>query len=211
MRPSWIEIDLDAIEANVRSLRAAVAPAALCAVVKADGYGHGDVPVAEAARAGGADWLAVALVEEGVRLREAGVRGPILLLSEPADGDAASIVRWDLHPTVYTPEFADAISAAVGSKGPFPIHLKLNTGMHRVGVDAVNAFALARKVAADPRLALEGLWTPVGRPCRCCGFATRWQRRASSRCWCTPRTPQRASCSANHDSTWSAPASGSTD
>ena len=159
MRPSWIEIDLDAIEANVRSLRAAVAPAALCAVDRADGYGHGDVPVAEAARAGGADWLAVALVEEGVRLREAGVRGPILLLSEPADGDAASIVRWDLHPTVYTPEFADAISAAVGSKGPFPIHLKLNTGMHRVGVDAVNAFALARKVAADPRLALEGLWT----------------------------------------------------
>jgi len=158
VRPSWIEVDLDAIEANVRALRAAVAPAGLCAVVKADGYGHGDVPAAEAALAGGADWLAVALVEEGVRLREAGIEGPILVLSEPADGDAASVVHWRLHPTVYTHEFASAMAeAATGTA--YPVHMKLNTGMHRVGVDPVDAYALARAVAADPRLSLEGLWT----------------------------------------------------
>jgi alanine racemase len=159
VRPSWIEVDLDAIEANVRLLHDAVAPARMCAVVKADGYGHGDVPAAEAALAGGADWLAVALVEEGVRLREAGITAPILLLSEPADGDTASIIRWDLRPTVYTPEFAEAVAAAVGAAGPCPVHLKLNTGMHRVGVDAIDAFALARKIAADARLRFEGLWT----------------------------------------------------
>jgi alanine racemase len=158
VRPSWIEVDLDAIEANVRALRAAVAPAGLCAVVKADGYGHGDVPAAEAALAGGADWLAVALVEEGVRLREAGIDGPILVLAEPADGDAASVVRWRLHPTVYTQEFAAAVAEAATGTG-YPVHLKLNTGMHRVGVDAADAYALARTVAADPRLSLEGLWT----------------------------------------------------
>jgi alanine racemase len=159
VRPSWIEVDLAAIEANVRTLRDAVAPARMCAVVKADGYGHGDVPAAEAALAGGADWLAVALVEEGVRLREAGVTAPILLLSEPADGDTASIVRWQLRPTVYTPEFAEAVAGAAGASAPYPVHLKLNTGMHRVGVDAIDAFALARKIAADARLRFEGLWT----------------------------------------------------
>jgi alanine racemase len=83
MRPSWVEVDLEAIRHNVRALKALIAPAMLCAVVKADGYGHGDVPVAEAAIEAGATWLAVALVEEGVRLREAGVEAPILLLSEP--------------------------------------------------------------------------------------------------------------------------------
>jgi len=72
MRPSWIEIDLDAVEHNVRQIGAEIGEADVCAVVKADAYGHGDIPVAEAAIRGGAGWLAVALVEEGVRLREAG-------------------------------------------------------------------------------------------------------------------------------------------
>ena len=73
VRPSWVEVDLEAVRHNVRALRTVIAPAEVCAVVKADGYGHGDVPVAEAAAEAGATWLAVALVEEGVRLREAGI------------------------------------------------------------------------------------------------------------------------------------------
>ncbi len=63
----------------------------MCAVVKADGYGHGDVPVAEAALRAGATWLAVALLEEGVRLREAGIEAPVLVLSEPDPADAAEL------------------------------------------------------------------------------------------------------------------------
>ncbi len=75
-RPAWADIDLDAVRHNAGVLADLVGPAALCAVVKADGYGHGDLPVARAALEGGATWLAVALVEEGVALREAGSRRP---------------------------------------------------------------------------------------------------------------------------------------
>ena len=116
MRPTWIEVDLDAVSANVASIAAAVAPAAMCAVVKADGYGHGDVPVAEAAVASGAGWLAVALLEEGVRLREAGIEAPILLLSEPDVGDVGELDAWRLTPTAYTAPFVAAL--AIHGLGP---------------------------------------------------------------------------------------------
>jgi alanine racemase len=161
MRPSWIEVDLAAIRHNAAAIAAAVAPARLCAVVKADGYGHGDVPAAEAAVAGGATWLATALVEEGVRLREAGIETPILLLSEPPENVAAQIVAWRLTPTVYSAGLIDALEAAAGSAGAsgYPVHLKVDTGMHRVGADPAEALELARRVLAAPHLALEGLWT----------------------------------------------------
>jgi alanine racemase len=83
MRASWAEIDLGAVAHNVAAFRTHLGTTALCAVVKADAYGHGDVPVAETALRHGATWLAVALVEEGIRLREADIDAPILLLSEP--------------------------------------------------------------------------------------------------------------------------------
>ena len=161
MRPSWVEIDLDAIEDNARAIRSAVAPALLCAVVKADGYGHGDVPAAEAALAGGADWLAVALVEEGARLRDAGINAPILLLSEPVDGDAGAVIDLRLRPTVYGLSFVAAMAeaAARSARAPYPVHLKVDTGMHRVGADPDDALTLAKHVAADDRLDLEGMWT----------------------------------------------------
>ena len=83
MRPTWADIDLGAVAHNVELLKAAAAPAVVCAVVKADGYGHGAVPVGRAAVEAGAEWLGVALVEEGRILRESGIRCPILVLSEP--------------------------------------------------------------------------------------------------------------------------------
>ena len=83
MRPTSCEINLDAIEGNVRTLAALVSPTPVCAVVKANGYGHGAVAVARSALSAGASWLAVALVEEGVELRDAGIDAPILVLSEP--------------------------------------------------------------------------------------------------------------------------------
>lgn len=157
MRPSWVEVDLDAVTHNVRLIAAEVAPAHLCAVVKADGYGHGDVPVAEAAIAGGATSLAVALVEEGVRLRDAGIDAPILVLSEPPVGDAATIVANRLIPTVYREEFVEAL--AVATDGLLSVHVKVNTGMHRVGAEPEEAIRLARLIEADDKLELEGLWT----------------------------------------------------
>ena len=137
VRPSWVEVDLGAISHNVGALRQGVTPARVCAVVKADGYGHGDVPAAEAALAGGADMLGVALVEEASRLREAGIDAPILLLSEPPLHDASEVVRWNVEPTAYRLAFVEALAAA--AIGPVPVHVKVDTGMHRVGVDPPQA------------------------------------------------------------------------
>ena len=154
MRPSWVEVDLQAVRDNVRVLAALIAPADLCAVVKADGYGHGDVPVAEAAVEAGAQWLAVALVEEGVRLREAGVEAPILLLSEPPLSDAPDVARWGLTPTVYRAEFVEALRAA----GTDRVQVKVDTGMHRVGVAPAALPALLESCRAAG-ITVDAIWT----------------------------------------------------
>jgi alanine racemase len=160
-RPAWADIDLDAVRHNAGLLADLVAPAALCAVVKADGYGHGELAVARAALEGGARWLAVALVEEGVTLREAGVEAPILLLSEPPLEGMAEAVARRLVPTVYTFGGIGALSRAVAEGGhrPVPVHLKVDTGMHRVGAHPGDAPALAEAIAADPHLEMGAVWT----------------------------------------------------
>jgi alanine racemase len=162
LRPAWVEVDLGAIRHNARVLAAAAAPARLCAVVKAGGYGHGAVPVARAALEGGATWLAVALVEEGRELRAAGIDAPVLLLSEPTASSMADVVALRLTPTIYTPTGLDALaSAAAGSPTPYPVHVKIDTGMHRVGAAPNAAVALAAEVGSGrrPGLVLEGFWT----------------------------------------------------
>jgi len=133
-RPTRAEVDAGAISRNAsRLLRAAGDGAQLCAVVKADGYGHGGVTAARATLAGGATWLAVALVEEGIALREAGIDAPILVLSEPPATAAAALLAADLTPTVYRPEFIEAlIAAAPSGAGAVRVHVKLDTGMARV-------------------------------------------------------------------------------
>lgn len=156
MRPTWIEVDLGAVRDNVAAIAAAAAPAGVCAVVKADGYGHGDVPVAEAALEAGATGLAVALVSEGIRLREAGLEAPILLLSEADVADAPQVVQWDLTPTVYRDAYLEGIRAA--APDGYPVHVKVDTGMHRVGAPPAEAAELARRAVASG-LKLEGLWT----------------------------------------------------
>jgi alanine racemase len=161
MRPSWIEIDLAAVEHNVRQIRAEIGPSDLCAVVKADAYGHGDIPVAEAAIRGGATWLAVALIEEGVRLREADIDVPILVLSEPSLEEVLPIVTYGLTPTAYRTEFVERLAQVAHNATtlPYPVHLKLDTGMHRVGASPVEAFEIARMIDKDERLELQGVFT----------------------------------------------------
>lgn len=161
-RPVWAEVDLAAIAGNAAALAAAVAPARLCAVVKAFAYGHGPVRVAEAALAGGAQWLAVALVEEGVQLRQAGITEPILLLSEPSGLAMGDVVSWRLTPTLYTSEGVEAASRAValfGGAEPLAVHIKVDTGMHRVGASPDVAVSLATAVHRAAGLELEGLCT----------------------------------------------------
>jgi alanine racemase len=160
LRPVWAEIDLDALAHNVALLRRVSAPARLCAVVKADAYGHGALPVAHAALEAGADWLAVALVEEGVALRDAGVEAPVLLLSEPPPDALAEALAAGLTPTLYTADgVAAAAGAARGRPGSVGVHLKVDTGMHRVGADPADAADLGSMIDAEPGLRLQGLWT----------------------------------------------------
>jgi alanine racemase len=161
-RAVWSEVDLDAIRANVSALSAVAAPAALLAVVKANGYGHGAVPVARAALDAGAAWLGVARIEEGEQLRDAGIDAPIMLLSEPAPRVAARVVTADLTPVVYTDAGVDALAKAVADSGrgaPLDVHLKIDTGMHRVGCAPEDALALARAIAARDELVFAGVCT----------------------------------------------------
>ena len=162
LRPVWAEVDLGAIRDNAATLATVADPARLCAVVKAGAYGHGPVPVARAALDGGASWLAVALVEEGADLREAGITAPVLLLSEPPLEALPEVVALGLTPTLYSLSGVEAAAKAVASAGeatPLAVHVKVDTGMHRVGAAPELAVALALAVEERAELRLEGLWT----------------------------------------------------
>jgi len=160
LRPAWAEIDLGAVRHNVRFLRRLAYPATLCAVVKADAYGHGSVAVARAALDAGATWLAVALVEEGVTLRDAGIEAPVLVLSEPPPEAMGVVAERDLTPTVYTaPGVAAAAAAAGAARKVLDVHVKVDTGMHRVGADPSEVVSLVGAVEAAPELRFAALWS----------------------------------------------------
>ena len=162
LRPVWAEVDLGAVRHNVSRLVALARPGQLCAVVKANGYGHGAVPVAHAALDGGATWLGVALVEEGVELRDAGIEAPILVLSEPPLDAMDEVVGRRLTPTLYTEPGVEAAAKAVADAGVdyrLAVHVKVDTGMHRVGAAPEAALGLADAVNRRPELRLGALWT----------------------------------------------------
>jgi alanine racemase len=155
-----VEVDLGAIAANVAALKAQASAPRLMAVVKADGYGHGMVPAARAALAGGADWLAVALVEEGEALRAAGIAAPVLVLAEPPAAAAGAILAARLTPAVYTATFVAALDAAAERAGRvLDVHLKLDTGMRRVGVPEYDWDDALRRLRDARHLRLQGLWS----------------------------------------------------
>jgi alanine racemase len=159
-RPARVVVDQAAIERNVATLRAMVAPAAVCAVVKANGYSHGAVLAAEAAIRAGAAGLAVALVDEGLELREAGITAPILILAEPHPSAIEVCFDHGLTPTVATAAGVHAaVTAAAARGGRNPVHLKVDTGMHRVGAPPEEAPHLAATLVACPAITLEGCYT----------------------------------------------------
>jgi alanine racemase len=155
-RPTWVEVDLDAVRHNVRLLKPPSAE--LMAVVKANGYGHGDVEVAKAAAEAGATWLGVALAEEGLRLREEGIATPILVLSELPPGAEADALTAGLTPTLYTPEGLARVAKAASGRS-VAVHVKVDTGMHRVGVYPPEATAAFLERVAAAGLRLDGLFT----------------------------------------------------
>lgn len=160
MRAARVDVDLSAVAHNVRAVRELVTPALVCAVVKADGYGHGAIAVSEAALAAGADWLSVALIEEAAVLRKAGIDAPILLLSQPRLGDLPAVVHYDLRVTVTSVAAVEPLAAAARDAGRVAsVHMKVDTGMNRIGVAPADALTLARAIVERPELSLEGVFT----------------------------------------------------
>ncbi|HEV3233911.1 MAG TPA: alanine racemase [Candidatus Dormibacteraeota bacterium] len=157
----WAEVDLDAIGHNVRQLKSVLdSGVLLAAVVKAGGYGHGAVPVAGAALAAGAEWLAVATVPEALELRAAGITAPVLNLGATLEAEADAAVAADLRCSVWEPAAIDVLERAAAAAGrPARVHLQLDTGMVRLGADPNVAVELGRRIQASPNLELEGLFT----------------------------------------------------
>ena len=163
LRPTRIEVDLGAIRANVTRIRAA-AGTEVCAVVKADGYGHGAPAVARAALEGGATWLAVALVEEGLELRAADIDAPILVMSEPPIAAIPELLAADLTPTAYRAPFLAVLDAAGHERAePVRVHLKVDTGMARVGIPPEELAERLEQAAVAHGLVIDGLYTHLAR------------------------------------------------
>jgi alanine racemase len=160
LRPTWVEVDLDAIRHNARLLKPPSAE--LMAVVKANGYGHGEVEAARSALEGGATWIGVALVEEGLRLRAAGIEAPILLLSEPPAGAERAAIDGALTPSLYTEDGLARLAEAAEGR-PVAVHVKVDTGMHRVGIWPPDGTAAFFDRVAGAGLEPEGLWTHFAR------------------------------------------------
>lgn len=157
---AWVEVDLGAYQHNLREVARHTGTRVL-AVVKANGYGHGMVPVARAAVEAGAAYLGVALVAEGVRLREAGLREtPVLVMGAALEGQAEAIAAHGLAQVVTRPELAAALQAAgARQRVRVPVHVKVDTGMARVGVAPGEALRFCRWVARQPHLQLAGVMT----------------------------------------------------
>ena len=159
-RPVRAEIDLDAIEHNVRAMCRKAAPASVLAVVKANGYGHGAVAVSQAALSAGASSLGVACVDEGIQLRRAGVTAPILVMGFIPPWEAAVVVEHGLTPTATTKQTALALARFSRERGvKTPVHLKVDTGMARLGLTPPEVATFGAYLETMEPLALAGIYT----------------------------------------------------
>ncbi|MDX1420207.1 MAG: alanine racemase [Rubricoccaceae bacterium] len=157
--PLRAEVDLDALRHNARALQARAGEAEVMAAVKADAYGHGAVPVARVLLDEGIRRFAVANVPEGVELREAGLQAPVLVLGAPLPEHLPACARYDLAVTVTSPGVAEAVVEAAEKAGPLVVHLKVDTGMNRLGVEPEDAPAVLARLQAAPGVEVEGIMT----------------------------------------------------
>lgn len=160
-RDTWAEINLDAISANVRSLRSHLpGKTEIMAVVKADGYGHGAYQAAVTALNAGATWLGVALLDEALELREQGVQAPILVMGWVRPKDVAVAAEHHISLTVFQEEWLDQAQAYLPSYQMLFLHLKVDTGMGRIGVRTVGELdGVIEKIKNDRQFILEGVFT----------------------------------------------------
>ena len=161
-RPTWAEVSLATLRQNFRTVQKHVgASVTVCAVVKADAYGHGAVECSRALEAEGAKWLGVTSLDEAIPLREAGIHANILLMTGFWRGEEAEIIRLHLTPTVWEPWHIETLETAASALGVarHPVHLKVDTGMGRLGVGVEQLPGVLAALKAAKHLVLEGLST----------------------------------------------------
>jgi len=161
-RPTWAEVSLSTLRQNLRTVQKHVgANVTVCAVVKADAYGHGAVECSRALEAEGVKWLGVTSLDEAIPLREAGVHANILLMTGFWRGEESEIIRLHLTPTVWEPWHIESLEQAAAALGvaQHPVHLKVDTGMGRLGVGVDQLAGVLAGLKAAKHLALEGLST----------------------------------------------------
>jgi alanine racemase len=160
-RAAWMEVDLGAIAGNLRRLREIAAPAGVMAVLKADAYGHGAVRVARTAVQHGAAMLATAVLSEAAMLRQHGITAPILVLGYTPAWQARDVVRLGVAVSLFSLDLAQHLSRAALAlqRPPVPVHIKVDTGMHRLGLQPDEVIPFAQQVAALPGVTIEGLFT----------------------------------------------------
>ncbi|QKY70029.1 alanine racemase [Lentibacillus sp. CBA3610] len=158
--PTVAEVDLDAFQANIRTLKHRAGNSKLMTVIKTNAYGHGVVPVGHAAVSAGADRLGVTMVEEGAQLRADGIDVPIHILSSIMSWQAADLVAYDLTASVSSLDLANALSReAVAQNKNVPVHLKIDTGLHRFGIRPEDAIEFCKVCYDLPGLDWEGIYT----------------------------------------------------
>ncbi len=162
-RPNWAEVSLSALRGNFRTLQQHVgAGVTICAVVKCDAYGHGSEACALALEQVGARWFGVTSTDEGVALRDAGVRSRILVMVGVFRGEEEDALRYDLTPTVHRIEDVEAVAAAaarIGRRDPVSVHLKLDTGMARLGLSLSELDSFVERLRSLPQIELEGVFS----------------------------------------------------
>src|SRR5277367_3913720 len=160
-RPTWAEVSLTTLRQNFRTVQKHVgASVTVCAVVKADAYGHGAVECSRALEVEGAKWLGVTSLDEAIPLREAGVHANILLMTGFWRGEESEIIRLHLTPTVWEPWHIETLEDAAAAKNvQHPVHLKVDTGMGRLGVAVDQLPAVLAALKAARHLVLEGFST----------------------------------------------------
>jgi alanine racemase len=169
-RPVWAEISASALTHNLHAIRDFVNPAdeqrntprLVLSIVKGNGYGHGGPQVAQILDRAGSDWFGVTSATEGIQVRKAGIRKPILVLTGFWPGEEANLLKYDLTPVVHRCEQLAALNSAASKRGqrhPFTFHLKMDTGMNRLGIAPGDVECFAGQLAKSPNLRLGGVMT----------------------------------------------------
>jgi alanine racemase len=168
-RPVWAEVSLSALAYNLQAIRKYVnppeeerkTPRKILAIVKGNGYGHGGPEVAKALEKAGSDWFGVTCTDEGIAVRKAGVRKPVLILTSFVPGEESRLVKHDLTAVIHRCEQLAVLDRAAARHGKkrVPFHLKIDTGMNRLGISTSDVECLARQLAKSKHLQLTGIFS----------------------------------------------------